>query len=590
MRRTFRWLGCAALLCCTAMEFSGCNSTKSLVSGLKLPGRRDRSSAVVKQDTKPGAEDTTDLLAQARAYEKAGDFPKAARTYREYLDGDGKPVEADRRTSTQTVAKAKQKSNPQNSDGQSETSDETGSDVGSLLAAKAKKRRPEESETEEALSAQVPGTAEDPWANDSVASSSSKSQKKIAIDSDSTEESPEAPEMALASSESTESSSGISPEALEDLLDLDDGKIDWGDESKSSETATAASEVGPNSTEPGEAEASESPLVDIDALAEADAMGSPIVESEIPDQDWQSPTTSESPVEEAAFTEAGQSELAHRDEFAPPIASGEHPSEFPDAEAELGDSMESARQTKIDQGSTLALQCKDCEPWIYAQVMKLESPHAEVRKEGLNHLAEMGQTARPAGTAVRKALQDTNPLVQAHAAWALWQIGNDPWDSIGTLTSLLDNSNADVVELACYMLGDIGAPADSAVDGLVLLRDHAEGTMKVQAAEALIRIRGLDEKSLLVLTTALKSKDGEERWIAAVALGRCRGDQSGESVGALTAALKDHDPEVRSAAALSLGGLGRDAAAAKPELQRIASSDNSQVREAALAALACLKL
>ena len=592
MRRTFRWLGCAALLCCTAIEFSGCSSARSLVSGLKLPGRRDKSSAVASKDTKPSAAESTDLLAQARAYEKAGDFPKAARTYREYLDGGGKPVEADRRTPTQSVAKTKQKSAPKGSDDQSPSSDETRSAGGTQLASKSTKRRSPEIDTEETRTAQVSGTAEDPWASDSadsVTPSASKSPRPTVVDAESTDEPLETPETTLASNESTEPSPGGSPEALEDLLDLDEGKIDWGDESEPSETATAATETDLDSTEPVGAEAAESSLVDSETPAASDEMESPVVESEARDQDWQSPA-SDAPAEDSTWADTDPSALAQRDEFAPPIAGEEHPSDLPDAEGEVGHFIEPVRQSRSVQGTPVALQCKDCEPWIYAQVMKLESPNAEIRKEGLNHLAEMGQTARPAGGAVRKTLQDPNALVQAHAAWALWQIEQDPWESVGTLTPLLDNSNADVVELACYMLGDIGAPADSAVDGLVLLRDHAQGTMKVQAAEALIRIRGIDDQSVQVLTTALKSKDSQERWIAAVALGRCRGDQSGESVSALTAALKDHDPEVRSAAALSLGGFGEEAAKAKPELQRIASSDNSQVREAALAALACLKL
>ena len=186
-------------------------------------------------------------------------------------------------------------------------------------------------------------------------------------------------------------------------------------------------------------------------------------------------------------------------------------------------------------------------------------------------------------------LQDSDPLVQAHAAWALWVIENDPWDSVTTLRPLLDHSNADVVELACYMLGDIGPQADSATDALKLLRDHADGTLRVHAAEALIRIQGVDDKSLGVLTNALKSRVSQERWIAAVALGRCRGDHSESAVTALTAALKDVDPEVRSAAALSLGGLGKEAEKASLELERVAHMDDPQVRDAARAALACLK-
>ena len=237
---------------------------------------------------------------------------------------------------------------------------------------------------------------------------------------------------------------------------------------------------------------------------------------------------------------------------------------------------------------TIAVLCKNCEPWVYSQAVKLESSDPEVRKEALTKLADMGSTARQAGLAVRTLLEDTDPLVQAHAAWALWEIDNEPQESVSTLTELLDHTNAEVVQLACYMLGDIGPQAESGRHPLELLRDSSDNRTRIHAAEALIRIDGGGPDSVKILTSAAKSQDIEERWIAVVALGRCRGEAAPLAVTALLSALNDVNPDVRSAAALSLGGLGKEAAVTRPELEKMARHDDPAVRDAALAALACL--
>ena len=603
MRRSYRWLGCAALLCFTAVELAGCSS-KPLVSGIKWPGRKGRDAAVAEQDktTKTGGD--AELLVEARKYEKAGDFTNASKKYREYLEGGGKPVESSR-APIGPVAKSKKPTPDQEKPIATKDADV---DAKSPIrpAAKSKKTAPKE--------IQVTRTAEveqDPWANQSLVTDESEdfsaraadesarpiarrtstttNQKRLVAD-----ETPAWAEsetdvdlnMALASESSRQPPRDLTEEDLEDLLDLDEGEIDWGDTPK--QPATQDAEVAPptavdaaDTIESTETEiVSGLPLVDLNAddLESFSPPASTEAEfTETSDNTWRSHDGVEEPVTEFASMEQEGVSLPTEEEFAPPV--------LDDSESVT----EAVEVVGAAEPQSLALTCQDCEPWLYAQVTKLESSEAEVRKEGLIHLADMGSSARQAGLAVRTLLSDSDPLVQAHAAWALWVIENDPWDSVTTLRPLLDHSNPEVVELACYMLGDIGVHADSAAEPLELLRDHADGRTQVHAAEALIRIRGVDEKSLVVLTFALNSRSGEERWIAAVALGHCRGAKSTKAVTALTIALKDVDPEVRSAAALSLGGLGSDAVKATSELERVARTDDAQVRDAARAALACLK-
>lgn len=642
MRKSCRWLGCAALMCFAALDLSG-SCSSALEAGFKLPWRKDRSSTT-KKDTKSTAEESSDLLAKARAYERAGDFPNATRAYRQYLDQGGEPQaikKADE--NSQTVTQSDNKAAASNS---REKSAEGGLLSGlrgkpdAQLTSKSKEtpnKKSKDPNFERNLGLSESGTVEDPWANqpaetsETVATNTKKNESSTA-ESDaapSQNRSMSGTHAKVASKSKSQLPEGVTKESLDNLLDLDSGDLNWGDEPKPADKdlpadAGSPAEVAQSDTaspdtelpdapwaataKPAETPAPQQtadaslPLIDFNSKDAAEpAKAEEVAETqatEKPSDDWAN-TPVDPPASPPKIAAADRQPAENEtEEFAPPIIESEEmlsPPKKPEPKQTASWAVDEGVSTAADLEDSakqpLATRCQNCEPWVYAQVVKLDSSDPDVRKEGLDRLADMGRKAHPAASAIRVILKDPDPFVRAHAAWTWWQVENDAFGSVETLKTLLKDSDANVVELACYILGDIGAPADSTIEALTLLRDHSDGATKVQAAEALIRISGTDEKSLKVLTTAMKSKDGQVRWSAAVALGRCRGSQSADAiVTALTGALKDVDPEVRSAAALSLGGLGKDAEKAKPELQRIASSDTAQVREAALAALACLKL
>ncbi len=633
MRKTCRWLGSAALLCFTAVELSGCTS-KPLISGFKLPGSKNKDAAVAQKGHKLTAKEAEDLLAEARKLEKAGDYTSASRVYREYLNGGGEPNAATRRGTTQQVSKSTTKSS-----GKTAAVDPKDSDKKLTERQASKPKQPPRTPDKPTRKTDVAtDTSDNPWADVPIGRSDSGKPADTRADSKVTpstklasnpSEKPSPPDKTATSSKSHEWAeldfadepgsdapalaeasrqpppSDVPDESHDDLLSLDEGEFNWGD--APAEPQTAAMEESAAEEEPSREDVavtqspqnvpdSELPLINLSAdsgqtpltpalpgfeeevapVTEAteEAATEIATEAEAPPHDWESHEQAAEPTDELALADEVDMTLPGEEEFSPPV---------------LSDTQADTESPILDADELLLMTCKDSEPWLYAQVLKLGSPEADVRKEALTHLADMGSTARQAGLAVRTLLSDSDPLVRSHAAWALWVIENDPWDSVATLRPLLDNSNPDVVELACYMLGDIGNQADSARDALALLRDHADGTLRIHAAEALIRIQGVDDKSLTVLTTAMKSRVSQERWISAVALGRCRGEKSAGAVTALMSALKDVDPEIRSAAALSLGGLGPVAEQSMPELERMSRTDDAQVRDSARAALACLK-
>lgn len=548
-----------------------------------MPGLKSRGNTSVaeKKDKKLSAQEADDLLAQARDYEKQGDFPNAARLYRQYLNGGGAPLRPDAPPDAREIAKSvpttPQKPRITDSLGDDQEPNTTRSATHTAskppirTATKTEDRQPEvrpEPRLEPKLAKKPSPSAEDPWAN-SVDRSGEMPVIRPRNNSVAKQDAPKAVDAKL--------------DAVKPTKPRDAGIPDWAqNDNEVADRGTTRPSDKPRQPVEEESEEPEldwkEPLIE-GADAEDDVQ---VVDSAVDDE----PVAPEPEFEE-------ETELAKAEDTSWEAHAEEDSALTDESEAEAEESEQFSAPVLADEEEqireSIALLCKDCEPWVYAQAVKMESENPETRKEGLTHLAEMGPEAHLASLAVRTLLDDADPLVQAHAAWALWEIESEPEETIPVLTELLDHPNSEVVQLACYMLGDIGPQAETSRHSLELLRDHADGSTRIHAAESLIRIGGVDKASLGVLTAAMKSKDSEIRWIAAVALGRCRGDGSRDAVKVLMSALKDIDPEVRSAAALSLGGLGPDAADAKSDLERIARNDDPQVRDAAIAALACLK-
>lgn len=609
IRKSSRWLSLSAALCVAASGMTGCSS-KPLLSNIRIPGSKsgmEEKVAASKQAEKKQAEkptlsqkESSKLLAEAQAFEKQGDFTSAAKSYRKYFEQQGtiSPIERQKNASalksekTAVAEKAPEKSPVR--------------DTSQPTIRPATKSQVQPSST---LTSDEP---QDPWAEldsrPTVTPQRSTSDRldptKIVRqspvqDADAVERPAWAAENLTASSKAPETDQKnpdppvVTSEDLDDLLDLDEGKLDWGDDDVAVTAADTVDSASSLDQDSAAAKASEEALPRLDLFGSGESK-SPVAAPAEVDSVAAAPA-------EADLLEPLQADLTASETQSPDAAESDAPAFEPGPpEAAVAVSVDSTEDlsppmmddavgTDSNPPLSVAELCKQCEPWIYSWAVKLESTDPAIRKEALNQLANSGSAARSAGLAVRASLADVDPLVQCHAAWALWEIENDSTASVDMLSTLVNSPKSEVAQLACYMLGDIGSPADAAVDELVTLRDHADAETRIHAAEALVRIQGSDDRSVQILCDGLKSHSAQERWLATVALGRCRGAHSGLAVEALTKCLYDVDVDVRCAAALSLGGLGTEARSAVSALEKVSHRDDPVVSDAANAALACIQ-
>lgn len=605
IRKSSRWLSLSAALCVAASGMTGCSS-KPLLSNLRIPGSKsgmEEKVAASKQAEKPSLsqKESSKLLAEAQAFEKRGDFTNAAKSYRRYFEQQGtiSPIERQKNAS---ALKSEKTAVAEKAPEKSPVGDNSRPTI-----------RPVTKSQQQPSSTLTSDEPQDPWADlesrPVVTPQRSASDRlepaKVVADTKVVRKSPvqnadaverpawAAEDKAPESAQKKPAQPVVTSEDLDDLLDLDEGQLDWGDED-AAVTAAESREAAPSLNQ--ESAVSKTTA---EALPHFDLFGSG--ESESPAA---APAEAESVVAvpaEADLLEPLQADLAVTESQTPDAAESDAPMFEPGpvkaAVAVTADSaedltppvMDDTVETDSNPPLSVAELCKQCEPWIYSWAVKLESTDPAIRKEALNQLANSGSAARSAGLAVRASLADVDPLVQCHAAWALWEIENDSTASVDILSTLVNSPKSEVAQLACYMLGDIGSPADAAVDELITLRDHADVETRIHAAEALVRIQGSDDRSVQILCDGLKSPSAQERWLATVALGRCRGAHSGLAVEALTKCLSDVDVDVRCAAALSLGGLGAEARSAVSALEKVLHGDDPVASDAANAALACIK-
>ena len=237
--------------------------------------------------------------------------------------------------------------------------------------------------------------------------------------------------------------------------------------------------------------------------------------------------------------------------------------------------------------TSLSRMCSDASPEVIVVVGQLTSTDPDVRKSALEVLASMGDHGLSAAPAIRACLSDRDPCVQVYAAWALWQTACGD-ECIPTLQSLLTGLNDDAAALACYVLGEIGAPAEDVIESIARLQNHSSVGVRIHAAEAILKISDGDSGSVIVLANAIGAADVEERVLIADALGAAKGLDRAVAVETLITSLGDASPTVRAAAALALGGFGDKASKAMPALKRAALAADLETRAAAATALACI--
>ncbi len=239
--------------------------------------------------------------------------------------------------------------------------------------------------------------------------------------------------------------------------------------------------------------------------------------------------------------------------------------------------------------TSLARLCEEAPVELRGLIHELEAADPAQRKAALTELAIRGASAAGALPAIQALLSDPDVLVQVHAAWAIWEVSENPQDSIDPLVELLvTDTDSHVVQASAYFLGSIGADAAIATDALWYVCDRTTGITRLHAAEALACIAPDDQAPVAILIDGLSDADQETRWLAALALSSVSVQQQSAAVTALTAALSDISPEVRTAAALTLGGFGNHADEAVSELHAVSDSDDEGVRTAARIALECI--
>lgn len=242
-----------------------------------------------------------------------------------------------------------------------------------------------------------------------------------------------------------------------------------------------------------------------------------------------------------------------------------------------------------DWGPTdLERLCPSASADLLSLVRRLESPDVSLRKDALIELGEQGELAQPVVAAVRSRLEDAEPLVQAHAAWAVCRITGADDAAIAVLTRILETNDRRDAAFAAYCLGLLGDAAVSAAPALHSACTSEVSAVRLCAAEALLKIAPEDAEPVSALISALHGAEPEARWLAALSLASVSDTYREAAITALIPVLADPEADVSSSAALALGAFGPDAQPAVPDLQAVLSHPNSDVRDAAATALACI--
>jgi len=209
----------------------------------------------------------------------------------------------------------------------------------------------------------------------------------------------------------------------------------------------------------------------------------------------------------------------------------------------------------------------------------------EVRSPVARFLAEAGPKAAAAAPALRKAMEDPEPLVRLDAAVALWRIARDE-KALPVALAVLDDPTPATRFTAALEIGHrFASEGKAAVPALrALLWDDAQD-VRTEAASALGRIGPAAKDAVPALVALLADDDREELHSAASEALGLIGPAAREAVPTLKRRLEHGDAYVRACAGLALWHIAEDAAGEKA-LAAVLDDRNYRARITAAEALA----
>jgi HEAT repeat protein len=191
----------------------------------------------------------------------------------------------------------------------------------------------------------------------------------------------------------------------------------------------------------------------------------------------------------------------------------------------------------------------------------LKDSKADVRLGAVRILIDMGPDAKEVLPALVEVLGDTDGMVRANAAEAVWKLGKDA-KALPALVETLQDKAPSSRSYAATTLGYVmRQEAKPAVPALIQALWDEDTGVRAGAAEALGRIGPPAQAAIPALLTALKTP-GEEDHIyssTAEALGRL-GPAAKSAIPALREKLKHPDSYVRINAAKALWHIDQDRA------------------------------
>jgi len=185
---------------------------------------------------------------------------------------------------------------------------------------------------------------------------------------------------------------------------------------------------------------------------------------------------------------------------------------------------------------------------------KIDDPLPKVRRETISRLAQLGPAALDAVPALTNRLQDPDLYVRAHAARAICRTGADNSQALSTLADLIVQDDQQACCLAALIAGDLGASAFQVLPALHSCLKSRNLSVRIHAAEAILKIDWADAASLRELLAGFDSDNATTRYVAANALGSAAPNNENARF-ALEWALTDSDTNVAIAAALNLSKL-----------------------------------